>query len=76
MENNVNHPSHYQSDTGLECKAAIRAALGREGYINFCRGNVIKYLWRDKPTEDGDNTLEDTKKAEFYIREIIRTLEE
>ena len=26
----VNHPPHYQSDNGIECIDAIRAALGRE----------------------------------------------
>lgn len=57
----VNHPSHYQSDTGIECIDAIRAALGKEGFIAYCRGNAIKYSWRDKI----DNA-EDARKAAWY----------
>ena len=58
----VNHPPHYQSDNGIECIDAIRAALGREGFIAYCRGNAIKYLWRDKV-----NNVEDRNKAIWYI---------
>lgn len=58
----VNHPPHYQSDNGIECIDAIRAALGREGFIAYCRGNAIKYLWRDKA-----NNVEDRNKAIWYI---------
>lgn len=58
----VNHPPHYQSDNGIECIDAIRAALGRDGFIAYCRGNAIKYLWRDKV-----NNVEDRNKAIWYI---------
>lgn len=58
----VNHPPHYQSDNGIECIDAIRAALGRDGFIAYCRGNAIKYLWRDKV-----NNVEDCNKAIWYI---------
>ena len=58
----VNHPPHYQSDNGIECIDAIRAALGRDGFIAYCRGNAIKYLWRDKV-----NNMEDRNKAIWYI---------
>ena len=58
----VNHPPHYQSDNGIECIDAIRAALGRDGFIAYCRGNAIKYLWRDKA-----NNVEDRNKAVWYI---------
>ena len=58
----VNHPPHYQSDNGIECIDAIRAALGRDGFIAYCRGNAIKYLWRDKV-----NNMEDRNKATWYI---------
>ena len=58
----VNHPPYYQSDNGIECIDAIRAALGRDGFIAYCRGNAIKYLWRDKV-----NNVEDRNKAVWYI---------
>ena len=62
MPDMVNHPPHYQSDNGIECIDAIRAALGRDGFIAYCRGNAIKYLWRDKV-----NNVEDRNKAIWYI---------
>lgn len=59
---NVNHPPHYQSDSGIECIDAIRAALGKEGFVAYCKGNAIKYTWRDKI----DNS-EDMRKAQWYL---------
>jgi len=66
----VNHPEHYQSDSGIECIDAIRAALGREGFIAYCRGNAMKYTWRDKLS----NT-EDYKKAVWYLSRAIKESE-
>lgn len=68
----VNHPSYY-TQGGVECKDAIRAAVtGLEGYEAFLTGNAIKYLWRWKRK----NGAEDLRKAGFWIRELIRELEE
>lgn len=58
----VSHPKHYKSDTGLECIIAIRAMLGREGFIAYCQGNVLKYNWRWK-LKHGE---EDLRKAKMY----------
>lgn len=41
----VNRPSHYNQN-GIECIDAIHAALGDEGFINYCHGNCMKYTWR------------------------------
>jgi hypothetical protein len=58
----VNHPPHYtQGD--IECIDAIRAALGRDGFIAYCRGNAMKYIWRC----NHKNGVEDMHKAEWYI---------
>ena len=63
QKDNVN-PDHYKnSDNDIECIDAIEAALGREGCINFCIGNAIKYLWRWR----NKNGVEDLCKAEWYI---------
>lgn len=66
----VNHPPHYQSDSGIECIDAIRAALGKEGFIAYCRGNIIKYNWRDKV-----DASEDRKKAQWYQERMIEEME-
>jgi hypothetical protein len=49
----VSHPGHYQSDDGIECIDAIRAMLGREQFIAYCRGSAMKYCWRhNRKTKD------------------------
>jgi len=69
-ENMVDHPPHYQSDTGVECIDAIRAALGPEGFRAHCRATVIKYLWREKW-----DTAEDAKKAAWYLNKLVESYE-
>ncbi len=41
----VNHPSHY-CQNGIECFDVIKAAIGEDGFKNFCEGNAIKYMFR------------------------------
>lgn len=70
---NVNHPDHYQSDDGIECIDAIRAALGLEGFVAHCRGTAIKYAWRSgKKAEHA----EDLRKACVYLTWAAEALEE
>lgn len=59
----VNAPSHYQTDDGIECIDAIRAALGRDGFAAYCRGNAIKYAWR---AGKKGSACEDMRKAVKY----------
>ncbi len=43
----VHHPAHYaKTPNGVECIDAIYAALGREQFIGFLRGQILKYTWR------------------------------
>ena len=60
----VNHPPHYTAHaSGVECIQITE-------HMNFCLGNVIKYVWR---ADRKGNAIEDLKKARFYIdREIAR----
>lgn len=68
---NVNHPNHYKTG-GIETIDYIKAKLGREGTINYCMGNVMKYTsrWQDK------NGLEDLKKAQWYLNYAINLMED
>jgi len=68
----VENPSHYTQDDGIECIEAIRAALGKDGFIAFCRGNSIKYLWRLLDKHEGST---DAKKAKKYIEWLIEEIE-
>ena len=68
-EDPVNHPPHYaQGD--IECIDAIEAALTPEEFRGYCKGNVHKYLWRERH-KGGD---QDIGKARWYIERLIETL--
>lgn len=61
----VEHPSHY-TQGGIECIDAIRSALG-DGFADYCRGNVLKYVWRYRDK----NGIEDLRKARWYLDALI-----
>lgn len=62
----VNNPSHYISGGGMECITAIRGMLG-ESFYDYCRGNILKYIWR----YEHKGGVEDLKKARKYIDFMI-----
>lgn len=63
----VNHPPHYTRGE-IECIDAIKAALGREGFLAYLRGQVIKYIWRAGQKGAASECL---AKARWYLdREI------
>ena len=66
MNDNVNHPDHYTSG-GIECIDAIRASLGDPEFADYCKGNIIKYLWRYRLK----NGAEDLRKAQVYLNWMI-----
>lgn len=47
----------------VECIDAIRAALTPEEFRGFCKGNILKYVWRES-YKGGDG---DMVKASDYI---------
>ena len=65
VEDVVNHPAHYTKG-GIECIDAIRAALTPEEFRGYCKGNAIKYSWRER--HKGGN--EDLQKASWYLTKI------
>ena len=65
----VSHPSHYTRG-GVECIEGIKAALG-EGFVDYCQGNVLKYVWRWK-LKGG---VEDLRKAQVYLGWMIEAAE-
>lgn len=61
---------HYRTDS-IECIDAIRAALGKEGFIAYCRGNMLRYVWRLGKKDD--DTVE-AQKARVYGKWILNAL--
>lgn len=67
MTDNINHPDHYQTASGLEAIDVIDAFFP----ASFNLGNTFKYISR---AGKKNNRLEDLRKARFYLdREIQRT---
>lgn len=60
---NVEHPSHYKGTDSLECIDVIQFSFGIDGFVYYCAGNVLKYLWR----YNNKNGKEDIKKAKQYL---------
>lgn len=68
----VNHPAHYQSETGLEVFDVIEAfTFDLKGIEAYNTGNILKYMCRWKKK----NGLEDLKKAQWYLNELISHVE-
>lgn len=69
---NVKHPKHYQSSSGLETIDVIESFTENlKGAEATNTGNVLKYMcrWKEK------NGLEDLKKAEWYLKRLIKVVE-
>lgn len=67
MVDNVNNPEHYNlHPSGIE-------VIKITEHMNFCLGNVVKYILR---CDLKSNAIEDLQKAKWYLdRELGRRLE-
>lgn len=65
MEDLVNSPPHYRQG-GIECIDAIRAALTEEEFRGYCKGNALKYVWRERHKGGNESLL----KADWYIAKL------
>jgi hypothetical protein len=68
----VNHPQHYQSAAKCSKCAHPIECIDVTKHLSFLRGNAMKYLWR---ADKKGKTLEDLKKARWYIDAMIAELE-
>lgn len=68
---NVNHPSHY-TEGKIECIEYIEDKLTLEEYRGYIKGNVLKYITREKH-KNGD---EDIRKAKWYLDRLVSRLGE
>ena len=62
----VNHPPHY-TQGGIETIDAIEAALTAEEFRGYCKGNALKYIWRER--HKGQN--ESLQKAIWYLNRLV-----
>jgi len=66
----VNHPNHY-CQGGIECIKAIEASMPADGFQDYCKGNILKYIWRWRDKAG----VEDLKKASVYLNWMIESAE-
>jgi hypothetical protein len=59
----VQKPFHYNQG-GIECIEAIRSALTPEEFRGYCKGNALKYIWREKHK----NGYQDIQKCIYYLQ--------
>ena len=70
MSEQVNHPSHYGgADNPYEAIKVIEA-----WQLGFSLGNAVKYISR-AGKKDPEKTLEDLKKAKWYLDREIQNIE-
>lgn len=65
---NVNNPSHYTAG-GIETLDYIKAKVS--DYPSYTVGNILKYVSR----YEHKNGIEDLKKAQFYLNDLIEWME-
>jgi hypothetical protein len=70
MSDPVNQPPHYRQGE-IECIEAIEAALTPEEFRGYCKGNVIKYTWRERHKGGGESLAT----ALWYLRRLLAKLE-
>ncbi len=70
MSEQVDHPEHYGGeDNTYEAIKVIQA-----WDLNFCLGNVLKYIAR-AGEKDPEKELEDLKKALWYLQREVEMVE-
>ena len=62
VQDNVNNPPHYKQGK-IECIEAIQSALTEEEFRGYCKGNAMKYIWRERH-KGGTESIE---KAAWYL---------
>ncbi len=66
VNDSVNHPSHYEGHTSIECIDAMILTFGVKRTAEYCVQNAYKYIWR----RENKNGIEDLKKAEWYLNKF------
>ena len=67
---NVNHPSHYETGK-FECIDVMIETQGIEATKNFCVCNAFKYIYR----HNMKNGEEDLRKAKWYLDKYMELID-
>lgn len=66
-QDDINHPSHYCREGGMESIDEMLLIFGKEVVMNFCLCNVWKYRYR-AGTKAGEDGGKDLAKSDWYMR--------
>lgn len=66
MSDAIKKPAHYNQGP-IECIDAMKIVLTPEEFRGYLKGNVFKYLWREKDK----NGIEDLRKGREYYDRLI-----
>lgn len=72
IDDMVNSPCHYTAG-GIEVIDYIKSKLAYKEYTGYLLGNIIKYISR---AGYKSNSVQDYKKAAWYLNELIKEEEE
>lgn len=70
MNDHVNQPPHYRQGE-IECIDAIEAALTPEEFRGYCKGNVLKYVWRERHK---GRSADDLRKSLWYLKRLVAAM--
>ncbi len=69
----INYPSHYKLD-GLDVESidVVKAVLSKDGFKEFCLGNILKYAIRCKKKGQYEDDIRKIKRYCEYIIGVIK----
>ena len=65
----VNHPKHYQLPSGRESVDVMREILTEEEFRGWCKGNALKYIFREGKKDDAVQDIEKARKFLEFLTE-------
>lgn len=68
MNDAVHHPAHYTKGD-IECIDAIKASMTNKAFEGYCKGNVMKYIFR----YEDKGGVEDLEKAQVYLGWLLES---
>lgn len=71
MSDAIKKPAHYNQGP-IECIDAMKIVLTPEEFRGYLKGNVFKYLWREKDK----NGIEDLRKGREYYDRLMQLFDE
>lgn len=71
VDDPVNHPTHYTCGN-IECIDAIKSSMSKEAFMGYCKGNIMKYVWRYEHKGESESL----KKARWYLSKLIEVISE